>query len=101
MTTSSPAHLVFYKKDKCRPCEVAYENLEYVLDLSPDLEQYITVLQKEEHPDLVEANSLNLYPTVLVCDEQSREISRKVGAKYLTTHWFHAALTAIHLRKPA
>ena len=100
MTTSSPAHLVFYKKEDCAPCLNAMQNLEYVLDLSPHLEQHITVLKKEEHPDLVEANNIDRYPTVLIVDGDQKEISRKVGFKYLTTHWFHAALTSLHLRKP-
>jgi len=96
--TSRPAHLVLYKKHDCQPCSIAYENLEYVLNLSPELEQYVTVIQKEDQPELVQENDLTLYPTVLILDDDQKVISRKVGVRYLTTHWWHSALTSIHLR---
>ena len=97
----TPSHLVFYKKHDCAPCLNANENLKYVLNLSPELDQHITVLQKEDHPDLVKANEITLYPTVLILDQNQKELARKVGYKFLTTHWFHAALTSIHLRSRA
>lgn len=94
--TSSPSHLVFYKKFQCEPCRIAYENLQAILELYPELGAHITVIQKEDHPELVAKNNLELYPTVLIVDDQNQELARKVGARFLTRGWFNAALYAIH-----
>ena len=97
-TSKSPDHLVFYKKRDCAPCLNAGLALDYVLSINPEFEPYITVLQKEDHPDLVEANDISLYPTVLIVDKMGNEISRKVGGKFLTHEWFNAALYALYRR---
>lgn len=95
-TTSKPAHLVFYKKSGCQPCDIAFENLSEILMLYPELAAHITVLQKEDHPELVAKNNIDLYPTVLIVDDQSNEIARKVGVRFLTKAWFNAALYALY-----
>lgn len=98
MTTSEvPYSLTFFKKRECLPCQHAEDNLKAVLELHPEYQQYVTVLQKEDHPQLVSAYDLNLYPTVLIQDMQSAEIARKIGVRFLSQEWWDAALSAIHL----
>lgn len=98
MTTSNlPVHkLILFKKQGCYPCKTAQENLDRVLSKFPEYHKYIAVLQKENHQALVVSYDLNLYPTVLVMDEESNELSRKVGARFLTEDWWESALSAIH-----
>ena len=97
-TSKVPAGLVFYKKEGCPPCHQASLALQYVLKINPEFEPYITVLQKEEVPELVEANNVDLYPTVLLVDDEGKEITRKVGFRNLGREWFNAALYAIYRR---
>ena len=66
------------------------------LDEHPELEHYISVLQKENHPSLVEAYKLKLYPTLICLDSDGDEISRKVGQKYIDHYFFTRALKRIH-----
>ncbi len=98
MTTSKPARLVFFKKQGCGPCDMAANALQIVLDQHPDYEHYVSVIQKENAPALVAAYELELYPTVLIMDADSNELSRKVGSSALTQRWWYQALTAIAKR---
>mgnify|MGYP003348261288 CR=1 FL=1 len=95
MTISKPARLVFFKKDGCGPCEMAIKALNQVLEQHPNYEQYVSIIQKENAPALVAAYELNLYPTVLIMDKDSHELSRKVGSSFLTQRWWYQALDAI------
>lgn len=94
MTTSKPTKLVFFKKHECTPCKHAQQELSRVLDKHPELQKYVVILQKEEHPALVAAFELNLYPTVLIMDKD-QEVSRKVGARWLSAEWWEKALISI------
>jgi thiol-disulfide isomerase/thioredoxin len=95
MTTSKPSRLVFFKKDGCGPCEKATEALDQVLELNPEYGQYVSVIQKENAPALVAAYELKMYPTVLIMDKESHELSRKVGSSFLTKDWWNQALDVI------
>ena len=95
MTTSKPARLVFFKKEGCEPCKRAAEDLQLVLELHPEYGQYVSVMWKENASALVAAFELELYPTVLILDKDSNELSRKVGGSILTQRWWYQALTAI------
>lgn len=95
MTTSKPARLVFFQKQGCGPCQNAHQALEQVLQEHPTYRQYVQIIQKEEVPSLVAVFELKLYPTVLIMDKDSHELSRKVGSSYLTPSWWSQALTAI------
>jgi thiol-disulfide isomerase/thioredoxin len=95
MTTSKPARLVFFKKEGCGPCDMAYSALQLVLAENPEYEQFVSVIQKENAPSLVAAYELELYPTVLIMDKDSNVLSRKVGSSSLTMRWWYQALTAI------
>ena len=98
MTTSEgrPYKLVFFKKDDCGPCVQVMENLQKVLFNSPEYAELVTVMQKENHSALVAAYELSLYPTVLILDKDNNEISRKIGAKFLTQEWWESALSRIY-----
>jgi hypothetical protein len=95
MKTSKPARLVFFKKEGCGPCDMAAKALKQVLDQHPDYSQYISIIQKEDAPALVAAYELQMYPTVLIMDKDSHELSRKVGSSYLTQRWWYQALDVI------
>jgi hypothetical protein len=95
MTTSKPARLVFFKKEGCGPCDMAYSALQKVLEQRPDYRQSVSIIQKENAPSLVAAYELKLYPTVLIMDRDSNELSRKVGSASLTQEWWSKALHAI------
>ncbi len=94
MTTSKPTKLVFFKKHECSPCKFAQDALTSVLKKHPELEKFVVTMQKEDHPALVAAFELNLYPTVLIMDND-REVSRKVGARWLSAEWWEKALISI------
>jgi len=36
-----------------------------------------------------------MYPTVLIMDKESHELSRKVGSSFLTKDWWNQALDVI------
>lgn len=96
VTSNKPHSLAFFKKRECLPCAAADATLRGVLNSTPEYRDYINVFQKEDHPALVAAFDLNLYPTVLILNDKGEEISRKVGARYLSEEWFFQALGAIH-----
>lgn len=96
MTTSKPHKLIFFKKENCAPCKKAAEELWEVLKVYPEFHPYVVELQKENHQSLVVSFNLEMYPTVLIMDQNQQELSRKVGVRFLTKEWWQAALTAIH-----
>lgn len=97
-TSKEPAQLIFFKKESCAPCLNAQLALDYVLGINPEFESFVTILKKEEHPDLVKELDLSLYPTVIIADQDDNEISRKVGGRTLTHEWWNAALYALYRR---
>lgn len=96
MTTSKPYRIVLFKKEDCEPCAQALANLHKALNAHPDFHDYVAVLQKENHPALVVSYNLNLYPTAIIFDEDSEELARKVGVRYLSEDWWVLALSYIH-----
>ena len=92
---SKPDRLVFFKKENCAHDLNVQQQLDEVLYLYPEFRNYAVVMQKENHPALVAAFELKMYPTVLILDATGNEISRKVGSKYLTKEWWINALTAL------
>lgn len=94
--TSNPHKLVLFKKQGCPPCIKAKAALDKVLFEYPKFEECISVLQKENHPALVAAYELQLYPTVLILDQQLDEIDRRVGGNSLTEDWWFTALFTVY-----
>lgn len=91
-----PYKLVLFKKEGCGPCDQAAFCLNEALKDNPKYGEIVSVMQKENHSALVAAYELTLYPTVLILDKDNNEISRKVGARFLTTEWWLSALASIH-----
>jgi hypothetical protein len=99
MTTSNPHKICLFKKAGCAPCANALEALKTVLAAHPEYHYIVTVFQKENHPALVAAYELSLYPTAIIFDKETNELARKVGGKFLTVDWWSSALYAIHSRR--
>lgn len=78
------------------PCVAADAAVRAVLNSTPEYRDYINIFQKEDHPALVAAFDLSLYPTVLILNDKGEEISRKIGARYISEEWLFQALGAIH-----
>ena len=79
MTTSDVAHrAVLFCKQDCAPCQATKD---FVFALKSNLTEYLSIMQKENHPALVAAYELNLYPTLLVVDEYGHELQKIVGGK--------------------
>ena len=79
MTTSDVAHrAVLFCKQDCKPCTITKE---FVFAIKPRLTEYLSIMQKENHPALVAAYDLELYPTLLVVDEFGHELQKIVGGK--------------------
>ena len=101
MTTSKPHKIVFFAKENCAPCLNTKVALDDVLKVHPEYSEIVTVLQKENHSALVAAYELELYPTVIIFDEEMNEITRRIGQRHLTRDWWFAALSSIYARRTA
>lgn len=96
MTISKPHKLLLFTKEECTPCTQAKRQLSNAIKERPELEHFVTVLQKEKQTALVEAYGLTMYPTLIVLDENADELARNVGSQNLTKTWWITALDAIH-----
>ena len=101
MTTSNPNKLIFFAKEDCAPCLNTKVALDYVLIEHPEYRDIVTVMIKENHPALVAAYDLKMYPTVIIFDENNQEITRRIGQHNLTREWWFAALSSIYNRRNA
>ena len=101
MTTSNPHKLIFFAKEDCAPCLNTKIALDDVLLLHPEYRDLVTVMAKENHPSLVAAYDLEMYPTVIIFDENNQEITRRIGQHNLTREWWFAALSSIYNRRNA
>ena len=79
MTTKTSSHAVLFTKDQCSPCTGAKTKLKEVLEETPEFANAISVMQKENHPALVSAYDLALFPTLLIVDSLGEEQDRIVG----------------------
>ena len=72
-----------FTKENCAPClntkKYLFDNF-YQDEGDQRLLDVLTVLRKEDHPALVAAFDLNLYPT-LVIHEDGKEVQKVVGGK--------------------
>lgn len=96
----SKAHkVVLFKKEDCVPCENAAKSLDSVLDAYQEYEPYVSVLNKDNHPSLLETYKIDIFPTALVMDHDSVEITRVIGGKNLSPKWWQRALRTIHMHR--
>ena len=79
METSKTAHhAILFTKEGCPPCEATKE---FCFALKPGLMKNFSLMRKENHSALVAAYDLNLYPTLLVVDENGAQLDRYVGGR--------------------
>jgi hypothetical protein len=86
VTSKQRRHAVLFTKEECGPCFKTKVHLHTLINGHPELDEVISVLAKENHPALVAAYDLNLYPTLLITDQnikgdESNEVQRIVGGK--------------------
>ena len=99
MTSKSRRHAVLFTKDECGPCFKTKVHLHTLINGRPELSEVLSVLAKENHPALVEAYGLNLYPTLIITDQNikggNNEVRRLVGGKLIREH-LEEILTELH-----
>ena len=85
MTSKQHRHAVLFTKDECGPCFKTKVHLHTLINGRPELQETISVLAKESHPSLVDAYELNLYPTLIITDQNikggNNEVQRIVGGQ--------------------
>ena len=96
MKIFNPHKLVLFKKQDCAPCLNAAMALDKVLEKHPEFRAHVSQLWQENHSSLVATYSMDLFPTLLILDNNGLEITRKVGAKELSEDFWWKTLTTIH-----
>ena len=86
MTSKSRRHAILFTKDECAPCFKTKVHVATLLQGRPELGEVFSQMQKEYHSALVAAYDLNLYPTLLIVDQnikgdETDEVERFVGGK--------------------
>ena len=99
MTSKQRRHAVLFTKDECAPCFKTKVHVVTLLQGRPELGEVFSQLAKENHPALVEAYDLNLYPTLIITDQnikgESNEVQRIVGGQAIRDQ-LEGILTEIH-----
>lgn len=99
MTSKQRRHAVLFTKENCGPCFKTKVHLTTLLQGYPELGEVVSVMAIENHSALREAYGLNLFPTLLVVDQnikgENDEIERIVGGKAIREQ-LEGLLTAIH-----
>ena len=92
MTASpiSKTRFVLFKKENCGPCARLQKYLDHYLPEHPEYAEHLSVLQIENHTALREAYDLNLFPTLLIVDDEGKEQDRIVGGK-----WIHETIDTL------
>ena len=85
MTSKQRRHAVLFTKDECGPCFKTKVHVVTLLQGHPEFSEVFSQLAKENHPALVDAYELNLYPTLIVTDQNikggNNEVQRIVGGQ--------------------
>ena len=86
MTSKQRRHAVLFTKEECGPCYKTKVHVVTLLQGRPELGEVFSQLAKENHPALVEAYDLNLYPTLIITDQnikgdETNEVQRIVGGQ--------------------
>ena len=86
MTSKQRLHAVLFTKDECAPCFKTKVHVATLFQGRPELAEHFSQLAKENHPALIEAYEINLFPTLLITDQnikgdQSNEVDRIIGGK--------------------
>ena len=83
MTASptSKTRFVLFKKENCGPCARIQKYLDSYLPKHPKYAEHLSVLQVEHHTALRETYGIDLFPTLLIVDNEGKELDRVVGGK--------------------
>ena len=86
MTSKQRRHAVLFTKEECGPCFKTKVHVATLFQGRPELGEVFSQLAKENHPALVEAYNLNLYPTLIITDQnikgdETNEVHRIVGGQ--------------------
>lgn len=83
-TSSSPIRATLFTKEDCLPCaqtkQYIYDTFYDDNDLDRSLIDTLTLLRKEDHPALIAAFELSMYPTLII-HQDGLEIERIVGGR--------------------
>ena len=82
-TSSSPIRASLFTKEDCLPCaqtkQYIYDNF-YQDELDWPMLDALTILRKEDHPALVAAFELSMFPTLII-HQDGVELERIIGGK--------------------
>ncbi len=80
-TSSSPIRASLFTKENCLPCALTksyiFDNF-YQDELDWPLLDALTILRKEDHPALLAAFDISLFPTLII-HQDGEELERLVG----------------------
>lgn len=86
---------VLFKKEGCKPCQLAQKNLQEVLLKNKHLEEYIRVLDIKNHTALRGVYCLEKFPTLILLNRNGQEIKRTVGGRNLTKELLYTVLVEV------
>jgi hypothetical protein len=72
---------ILFTKEDCLPCTQTRDHLNTLLSFTPPYYDHIVVMQKENHTSLVVSYDLELFPTLLIVDDQGDELGKLIGGK--------------------
>ena len=75
-----PSKAILFTKEDCPPCIKTKEFINSTIDEYLAAE-YLVVMKKEYHSALVVAYELELFPTLLIVNDQGEETVRVVGGQ--------------------
>lgn len=85
MTSKSRPHAILFTKENCGPCFKTKVHVATLLQGEPRLGEYFSQMAIENHSALREAYDLNLFPTLIIVDQnikgENDEVERIVGGK--------------------
>ena len=86
MTSNRRPYAVLFTKTNCKPCLQTKQHLDEVIERDERFYEVISTLAIENHSALRSAYELDLFPTLIIVDQNakgpdSNEIERIVGGK--------------------
>lgn len=82
-TSKFPTRVTLFTKEDCLPCaqtkKYLYDNFYTEVD-DFRLLDVLTVMKKEDHPALIAAFKIELFPTLLI-HQEGRELDRVIGGR--------------------
>ena len=79
----SQRHAVLFTKELCPPCSKTKDYLNELVEDDPDLGNFISVLNKDNHTALIQEYDIKLFPTLIIVDKQGEELDRIGGGEVI------------------